>query len=92
MARPYLLAMQGVTDKPLRPLPAQLVNPPDRPSVRQEYLRARIVGSAQGMLQVKAMTNQNSGVLSTAMHGDGLAIVPIGASGDEASQIEFLMF
>jgi molybdopterin molybdotransferase len=92
IARPYLLTLQGAKDIHNRLQQAQLANPPAKPSVRQEYLRARITGFNDGVMQVEAMTNQNSGVLSTAMHGDGLAIVPIGACGAEAEQLEFLPF
>jgi len=92
MARPYLLAMQGVTEVQENALPVELLNPPSKASIRQEYLRARIVGYANGQLQVEAMTNQNSGVLSTAMHGDGLAIVPVNTCGEKARQVEFMPF
>lgn len=92
IARPYLLTLQGAHDVHNKLQQAQLVNPPAKPSVRQEYLRARITGFDDGVMQVEAMTNQNSGVLSTAMHGDGLAIVPVGAYGAEAEHIEFLAF
>lgn len=92
IARPYLLTLQGAKDVDNKLQQAHLTNPPAKPSVRQEYLRARITGYADGVMQVEAMTNQNSGVLSTAMHGDGLAIVPIGACGAEAEQLEFLPF
>ncbi|MGB2325895.1 MAG: molybdopterin molybdenumtransferase MoeA, partial [Pseudomonadales bacterium] len=73
-------------------LPAQLINPPLQVSKRQEYLRAQIVGQEKGILQVEAMQNQNSGILSAAMHSDGLAVVPVGICGDEARNIQFLPF
>ena len=92
MARPYLLAMQGVTEVQENVIPVALLNPPSKASIRQEYLRARIVGQANGQLQVEAMNNQNSGVLSTAMHGDGLAVVPVNACGSQARQVDFLPF
>ena len=92
IARPYLLTLQGAHDVHNKLQQAHLENPPAKPSVRQEYLRARITGFNGGVMQLEAMTNQNSGVLSTAMHGDGLAIVPVGACGTEAEQLEFLPF
>lgn len=92
MARPYLLAMQGVTSREENTITVELTNPPAKASIRQEYLRARIVGQANGVLQVEAMTNQNSGVLSTAMHGDGLAVVPVNVSDEDARQVEFMPF
>ncbi len=92
IARPYLLTLQGARHVDSNLQQAKLTNPPAKPSVRQEYLRARITGYKDGVMQVEAMTNQNSGVLSTAMHGDGLAIVPIGACGTDAEQLTFMPF
>jgi molybdopterin molybdotransferase len=92
IVKPYLLAMQGVTSPYDVSMPAQLINPPSQVSKRQEYLRARIVGQAKGILQVEAMQNQNSGILSAAMHSDGLAVVPVGICGDQARNIQFLPF
>jgi len=92
MARPFLLALQGCTNTQGYSLNARLVNPPKRPSIRQEYLRVRLVPSAQSGLVLEAMTNQNSGVLTTAMEGDGLAVVKANTCGDDAQDVEFLPY
>jgi molybdopterin molybdotransferase len=92
MARPFLLALQGCTDTQGYSLSARLVNPPKRSSNRQEYLRVRVLPSADAGLVVEAMTNQNSGVLSTAMKGDGLAVVKVNTCGEDAQQVEFLPY
>jgi len=92
MARPVLLALQGCTNTQGYSLNARLVNPPKRPSIRQEYLRVRLVSSAQSGLVLEAMTNQNSGVLTTAMEGDGLAVVKANTCGDDAQDVEFLPY
>ena len=92
MARPFLLALQGCTNTNGHSLSAHLVNPPKKPSIRQEYLRVRLVPSAQAGLTLEAMTNQNSGVLTTAMKGDGLAVVKANTCGDEAQDVEFLPY
>jgi len=92
MARPFLLALQGCTNTNGHSLSAHLVNPPKKPSIRQEYLRVRLVPSAQAGLTLEAMTNQNSGVLTTAMKGDGLAVVKANTCGDQAQDVEFLPY
>ncbi len=92
IAQPFLLALQGCSNTHGHSLNARLVNPPKRPSIRQEYLRVRLVPSAQSGLIVEAMTNQNSGVLTTAMKGDGLAVVKANTCGDDAQDVEFLPY
>ncbi|MDP6969056.1 MAG: molybdopterin molybdotransferase MoeA [Gammaproteobacteria bacterium] len=92
IVKPYLLAKQGVIGATDYSLPVQLINPPAKPSMRQEYLRARIIGQHNGLLQVEAMSNQSSGVLSTAMHSDGLAVVAVNTCGAEARITQFLPF
>lgn len=92
LARPFLLALQGCTTTHGLSLKARLLNPPQKPSVRQEYLRVRIASEVGSGLVLEAMTNQNSGVLTTAMKGDGLALVKANTCGDEAQQVEFLPY
>ena len=92
IAQPFLLALQGCSNTHGHSLNARLVNPPKRPSIRQDYLRVRLVPSAQSGLIVEAMTNQNSGVLTTAMKGDGLAVVKANTCGDDAQDVEFLPY
>ena len=92
MARPFLLALQGCRDNKGYSLTAHLVNPPKKPSERQEYLRVRVLPHAQAGLVIEAMTNQNSGVLSTAMEGHGLAVIKVNTSGEQAQQVEFLPY
>lgn len=96
MARPFLLALQGYSQSQNQTqgyrLKAHLLNPPKRPSIRQEYLRVRVVSNAGSKLVIEAMTNQNSGVLSTAMEGHGLAVIKVNTSGEQAQQVEFLPY
>lgn len=92
MARPFLLALQGCTSLQGLSLKAHLLNPPQRPSIRQEYFRVRIASSADSGIVLEAMTNQNSGVLTTAMKGDGLALVKANTCGKEAQEVEFLPY
>ena len=92
MARPFLLAAQGCAHTQGFSFNARLTNPPKRPSIRQEYLRVRLVENGEHGLTVEAMTNQNSGVLSTAMKGDGLAVVKANTCADAAQEVEFLPY
>ncbi|MBT3436830.1 MAG: molybdopterin molybdotransferase MoeA [Oceanospirillaceae bacterium] len=92
IARPFLLANQGCSQTAGHSIKATLVNPPKRPNIRQEYLRVRVISDEQGGLNLEAMTNQNSGVLSTAMKGDGLAVVKANTCGADAQQVEFLPY
>ncbi|MDC9720250.1 MAG: molybdopterin molybdotransferase MoeA [Gammaproteobacteria bacterium] len=92
MVRPFLLALQGCSDTQGYSLKARLVNPPNKPSIRQEYQRVRLVDNGQSELLVEAMTNQNSGVLTTAMKGDGLAVIKANTCGSEAQEVEFMPY
>jgi len=92
MARPFLLALQGCSQTQGQSLSAHLINPPQKPSIRQEYFRVRLLENNQAGITLEAMTNQNSGVLTTAMKGDGLAIVKANTCGEAAQQVEFLPY
>ena len=92
MARPFLLALQGCSHTQGQSLSARLINPPQKPSIREEYFRVRLLENNQAGIVLEAMTNQNSGVLTTAMKGDGLAIVKANTCGEAAQQVEFLPY
>jgi len=80
IARPYLQRMQGITGSVvLREVlvPAGFERP--RPDRRQQYLRARIVGS-DDVARVELYPNQSSGVLSSVAWADCLAVVPPGCT------------
>ena len=87
IAKPFIQVMQGQNrgDNALHAQQVTLQNPPRKANQsRQEYVRVKIMGTCPaGRPLVKMFTNQNSGVLSTAMEADGLAIIPIGAYWDE---------
>jgi molybdopterin molybdotransferase len=74
LVRPFLLRMQGVADveMPSMQVPAHFDWP--RADKRQEFLRVR--RNAQGGLDLFA--NQSSGVLTSAVWGDGLVDTPPG--------------
>lgn len=75
IAMPYLRARQG--RQTLKPRGVQLPAgfEVSTASIRREFLRVRLEGEP-GNTRVAAFANQNSGVLSSACWGDGLAAVP----------------
>lgn len=90
LVRPFLLALQGVSDSRLLglPQPVQLPAHFDLPRAdkRREFLRVR--RNAAGGLDL--FPNQSSGVLTSAVWGDGLVDNPAGttiAHGDAVSYL-----
>ena len=90
LVRPFLLALQGVSDSRLLglPQPVQLPAHFDLPRAdkRREFLRVR--RNAAGGLDL--FPNQSSGVLTSAVWGDGLVDNPAGttiAHGDPVSYL-----
>ena len=86
--RPYLLAMQGITDvipKALR-LPCASAYP--KADERNEFLRARLNGDGE----VELFGNQGSGILSSAVWGDGLVDNPPGHTIRPGERVRFIPF
>ncbi|WP_137895908.1 gephyrin-like molybdotransferase Glp [Ramlibacter sp. 2FC] len=88
LVRPFLLKLQGARELAPRPLtlPAHFDLP--RADKRREFLRVR--RNAAGGLEL--FSNQSSGVLTSAVWGDGLVDNPAGrtiAQGDPVSFIPF---
>jgi len=84
LARPFLRRLQGELDVLPRPfrLPAGFTR--ERPQSRDEYLRVRHVADGHGG-RLQPHPNQGSGLLSSAVWADGLALVRAGdtvAAGD----------
>ncbi|MEE2653777.1 MAG: gephyrin-like molybdotransferase Glp [Pseudomonadota bacterium] len=87
LVRPYLLAMQGVSD----PMPDVVQATVDfewpKPGSRQEYLRVRLKG---GVLSLHPQ--QSSGALSSVAWANALAIVPPGTTFERGEVIDCLSF
>ncbi len=91
LVRRYLLAMEGVSDH--KPLTLRIpVNFSRKPSSRQEYLRARLVVDDSGQTVVDAYHNQSSGVLYSAVWGNGFAVVPPGHRVVAGDCLEFIPY
>ena len=63
----------------------------NKPAKRQEYLRVRCV-SDSGQLTLQKHPNQSSGMLSSAVWADGLAVVPVGSTVSPGDTLSFFSF
>ena len=88
LVRPFLLRLQGVAD--VKPLGASIRADFDWPRAdkRQEFLRVR--RNAQGGLDL--FPNQSSGVLTSAVWGDGLVDNPGGQTIQQGDSVRFYSF
>jgi molybdopterin molybdotransferase len=88
LVRPFLLRLQGVTD--VTPVGASIRADFDWPRAdkRQEFLRAR--RNAHGGLDL--FPNQSSGVLTSAVWGDGLVDNPAGQTIQNGDSVRFYSF
>lgn len=88
LVRPFLLKLQGVTDvaPPRMALPAHFDWP--RADKRREFLRVR--RNAAGGLEL--FPNQSSGVLTSAVWGDGVVDNPAGQTITKGDTVQFISF
>ena len=86
--RPFILKCQGVTDTVPRALQLTANFDWPKPDRRREYLRART--NAAGTLDL--FPNQSSGVLTSAVWGDGLIDNPAGQAILRGDTLRFLPF
>jgi molybdopterin molybdotransferase len=89
-ARPLLLRSLGVRD--VAP-PAYLVRAGfarAQPCSRREYVRAQIERPGPGEQRVVLHRNQGSGVLTSAVWSEGLAVIPEGTTVAAGDPLEFL--
>jgi molybdopterin molybdotransferase len=88
LVRPFLLRLQGVTDVAMKTVAARADFDWPRADKRQEFLRVR--RNAAGGLDL--FPNQSSGVLTSAVWGDGLVDNPANTSivyGDTVRYVSF---
>ena len=88
LVRPVLLRLQGGVDGPLRPLPMRADFDGPRPDKRREFLRVR--RNAAGGLDL--FPNQGSGVLTSAVWGDGLVDNPHDTAIRAGDTVNYLPF
>jgi molybdopterin molybdotransferase len=92
LVRPSLLAYMGCLNPALTELlvPAGFEAPTSGP--RQEYLRVTLLQTENTLPHVVPLQDQSSGVLSSVVHADGLAIVPPYTSVSSGQLLRFLPF
>ncbi|MGJ7506899.1 molybdopterin molybdotransferase MoeA [Variovorax sp. GT1P44] len=86
LVRPFLLALQGVTQLAPRAIPMRADFDWPRPDRRREFLRAR--RNAAGGLDV--FPNQSSGVLTSMVWGDGVIDTPAGQPFKAGDTVQFI--
>ena len=88
LVRPFILKLQGATDI----APESIAMPANfdwvKADKRREFLRVRF--NATGGLEL--FGNQSSGVLTSAVWGDGLVDNPPGQTIDRGDQVRFIPF
>ncbi|MCP5326173.1 MAG: molybdopterin molybdotransferase MoeA [Oceanospirillaceae bacterium] len=91
VARGYLLACQGVKQKPSAPLQLPIDFELKKPGKRREYYRVRIV-QKDGQLMLEKHPNQSSGVLSSASWADGFAILELDQTFERGQLVPYISF
>ena len=88
LVRPVLLRLQGARDVQMRPLRLRADFDWPRPDKRREFLRVR--PNANGGLDL--FPNQSSGVLTSAVWGDGVVDNPGGRAIAKGDLVDYLSF
>jgi len=88
LVRPFLLQMQGVTDVAMKSIAVRADFTWARADKRREFLRVR--RNAQGGLDL--FPNQSSGVLTSAVWGDGIVDNPPGRTIAPGDVVQFVPF
>ena len=88
LVRPFLLTLQGATRVVAQPVAMRADFDWPRADRRREFLRAR--RNAQGGLDL--FPNQSSGVLTSAVRGDGVIDTPAGQSFEKGDKVQFIAF
>ncbi len=91
LARPFLLKKQGASQIAPQGYPLPLGFGIRKAAGRREYLRAKLA-LCDGKLTICKHPNQSSGVLSSAVWSDGLAVIPEHTAPAEGTPIEFIPF
>ncbi|MDO8890284.1 MAG: molybdopterin molybdotransferase MoeA [Sulfurimicrobium sp.] len=90
--RPYILRSQGVEKITPRSYSLPAAFDRSRPGSRREFVRVRLEPQADGMPGVAIYPNQGSGVLTSAVWGEGLAEIREGTAVARGDLIKFTPF
>lgn len=91
VARPFLLRAQGQLVVQPVPVPVASGFAMTKAQDRREYLRVRLVAGPHGPILEKN-ENQSSGVLSSAVWADGLALIEAGSTVGMGQPLPYLSF
>lgn len=91
--RPFILRSQGVTEG-IVPVPLRVPAAFDWPKAakRREFARARLERDEQGQARVSVFPSRSSGVLSSVVWANGLAVIPEKQVISRGDAVEFLPF
>ncbi len=92
-ARPFILRTQGVTGD-LKPVPLRVPVDFDWPRAgkRREFARARLERDGTGQAKVSVYPSRSSGVLSSVVWANGLAVIPENRVLRRGELVDFLPF
>ncbi|MCU7947970.1 MAG: molybdopterin molybdotransferase MoeA [Candidatus Thiodiazotropha sp. (ex Cardiolucina cf. quadrata)] len=92
-ARPFILRMQGLTQGVL-PTPISVIAGFDKAAAdkRQEYARGHLELDDQGQAVVRLYPNRSSGVLSSVVWANGIAVLPPLTAISPGDHVDFIPF
>lgn len=90
VVKPWLAAAQGAEAAAPRAVQARAAFSIKQPGSRQEYLRVMLDGEGAS-LTAQLAGSQSSGVLTSVIRANGLAVIPIGATVAQGDVIEVLL-
>jgi molybdopterin molybdotransferase len=90
--RPYILRSQGVQKTTPRSYRLPAAFDWNKPGPRREFVRARLEPQADGTPGVAIYSNQGSGVLTSAVWGEGLAEIIEGSTVARGDRVKFTPF
>jgi molybdopterin molybdotransferase len=91
LARPFLWRLQGRTTVLPQAIPVSAGFAISKTQARRDYLRVQLQATPEGLL-LQRHENQSSGVLSSAVWADGLALVEAGQAVVAGEPLPFLAF
>ncbi len=91
-ARPFLLKRMGATQVLYRAFPVRAAFDWKVPGNRREFLRGHLVNGVDSVGEVRIYPNQSSGVLTSAVWGDGFVDIDIGQTVIRGEWVRFIPF
>ncbi|HYP67467.1 MAG TPA: gephyrin-like molybdotransferase Glp [Thiobacillaceae bacterium] len=90
--RPFLLKRMGATRVLYRAFPLKAAFDWASAGERREFLRGLMVSGADGGAEVRLYPNQSSGVLTSAVWGDGFVDIGVGQTVSRGDWVRFIPF